>query len=372
MRTVVVSDLHLGSRTGRDVARDADIRARLLELLEDADRIVLLGDVVELRGLPAHAALERAGPALADIGDAAGDAEILVVPGNHDHRLLGEWIEGRRRRGDARLAVEQTARPGRSGPLARFARRLGAGEVTLAYPGVYLRPDVYATHGHYLDCHNTVPAIEALAAAATARVTRSLGGKALDADDYEATLAPMYAFVHELSQRIRDGTSPQGAGASLRIWRRLNPPDDRLTASRLVLGRVLIPGAVRGVNRAGLGPFESDLSPAAIRRAALKAMGQVADRLGIEARHVVFGHSHRAGPMPGDDDRDGWAAPGGRRLHNSGCWVYEPDFIGPSGSDHPHWPGGALVLDDDGEPRIERLLRDVPASRLEAVVDGNA
>ena len=28
--------------------------------------------------------------------------------------------------------------------------------VQLAYPGVWLRDDVYATHGHYLDCHSEV------------------------------------------------------------------------------------------------------------------------------------------------------------------------------------------------------------------------
>ena len=30
----------------------------------------------------------------------------------------------------------------------------------LAYPGVWLRPDVYATHGHYVDLHITVPSFE--------------------------------------------------------------------------------------------------------------------------------------------------------------------------------------------------------------------
>ena len=42
-------------------------------------------------------------------------------------------------------------------------------ELTLAYPGLRLRPDVYATHGHYLDLHLTVPRLESIAASAMGR-----------------------------------------------------------------------------------------------------------------------------------------------------------------------------------------------------------
>ena len=30
-------------------------------------------------------------------------------------------------------------------------------------------------------------------------------------------------------------------------------------------------------------------------------MGRVADTLAPNAEHVIFGHTHRAGPFPGDD-----------------------------------------------------------------------
>ena len=42
--------------------------------------------------------------------------------------------------------------------------------VRVAYPGVWLRDDVYATHGHYIDRHITVPMLERLAAGAMRRV----------------------------------------------------------------------------------------------------------------------------------------------------------------------------------------------------------
>ena len=356
MRTLVVSDLHLGSSSDRDVLRRPQPREALLAAVERADRLVLLGDVLELRGLSARDALERSRPALAELGEAAGDTPVVLLPGNHDHRLAAEWIDGRRSRGSAELALEQSWRPGRSGLAANFARALGARELTLAYPGAWLRPDVYATHGHYLDCHNAVPALEPLAAAVTARLAGGLPAGRLAADAYEAALAPLYAFIHELSLRRPPPRAPAAPGASLRLWQRLNSGNRRLDLTRLLLGRLVIPGAVAGLNRAGLGRFTADLSPAMLRRAALRAMGAVVARLGVEAEHVIFGHTHRAGPLPADDPADGWERADGGRLWNSGSWVMEPELIGTAGPRSGHWPGACLVLEDGGPPRLERLL----------------
>src|SRR4051812_49903744 len=64
MRTLVVSDMHLGARLERDVLRrDAPLRA-LLAALQDVDRLVLLGDVVELTGGRATGGMEVAEPVL--------------------------------------------------------------------------------------------------------------------------------------------------------------------------------------------------------------------------------------------------------------------------------------------------------------------
>ena len=49
MRTLVVSDLHLGAASGKDLALRAELRAPLIEALRDADRLVVLGDGLELR-----------------------------------------------------------------------------------------------------------------------------------------------------------------------------------------------------------------------------------------------------------------------------------------------------------------------------------
>jgi hypothetical protein len=60
-----------------------------------------------------------------------------------------------------------------------------------------------------------------------------------------------------------------------------------------------------------------------------------------------------------------WRTPAGTRLHNTGCWVFETHFMGrlPRG-ESPYWPGGAIALDDEGPPRLERLLCDLPQSVL--------
>ena len=43
---------------------------------------------------------------------------------------------------------------------ALMAEWASPARVRFAYPGLWLREDVYATHGHYLDCHLTVPTVE--------------------------------------------------------------------------------------------------------------------------------------------------------------------------------------------------------------------
>ena len=52
MRTLIVSDLHLGSVSGTDLLRRVELRAALLDAVADVDRVVLLGDALELRHGP--------------------------------------------------------------------------------------------------------------------------------------------------------------------------------------------------------------------------------------------------------------------------------------------------------------------------------
>ena len=59
------------------------------------DRLVLLGDVIELRQGPVRDALPPL-PPLAEVGEALRpSAEVVVVPGNHDHHLVDGWITRR-------------------------------------------------------------------------------------------------------------------------------------------------------------------------------------------------------------------------------------------------------------------------------------
>ncbi len=89
----------------------------------------------------------------------------------------------------------------------------------------------------------------------------------------------------------------------------------------------------------------------------MAAMGEVIERLGITADHVVFGHTHRAGPFPPTDDSDDWRTPGGTNLVNAGCWLYSPTFLTGVPNESPYWPGVSVQVDAEGPPRLERLLR---------------
>jgi hypothetical protein len=86
-------------------------------------------------------------------------------------------------------------------------------------------------------------------------------------------------------------------------------------------------------------------------------MHEVVRRLGVSAEHVLFGHTHRAGPWPADDASE-WRTPGGPSLVNTGSWVYQPHFLTGAPGASPYWPGTAALVDDDGPPRLLALLRD--------------
>jgi hypothetical protein len=39
--------------------------------------------------------------------------------------------------------------------------------------------------------------------------------------------------------------------------------------------------------------------------------------------------------------------------------VYEPEFLDRSPATSPYWPGGLILVEDSGPPRIERVLMDL-------------
>jgi predicted phosphodiesterase len=353
--TAIVSDLHLGIATGSDVARLPEVRARLVAALEGADRVLLLGDVLELRERPLAEALEHARPLFQALDEALEGRRVTIVPGNHDHQLAEPWLSRARVDGTPlALAAEWPVEAG-DGAAGRLAEWMPRTEVTLAYPGLWLRDGVYATHGHYLDVELTVPRLESIAASVMARLSGRHGG-CRSPDDYEAVLAPLYSFFFSLTQGTQRPLR-RGGTLSRSVWAAANDgAGSRL--SRLLLGRVTIPGAVAILNRVGIGPFHPDISGVTLRRAGLRAMAEVLDSLGVGAEHVIFGHTHRPGPLPADDDAE-WTTPGGARLWNSGSWLHEPVFLRSRPGDSPYWPGTVLRLRDMGPPEVDNGLRGV-------------
>ena len=70
------------------------------------------------------------------------------------------------------------------------------------------------------------------------------------------------------------------------------------------------------------------------------------------------------GPLAGDDPRP-LARPGGSpRIANTGAWVYEPPLLHRARPPHPYWPGGAILLEDDGDPRAVGLLDGLDPAAL--------
>jgi UDP-2,3-diacylglucosamine pyrophosphatase LpxH len=339
VRTLVISDLHLGSRLERDVLRVPEALDALLAAVDATDRLVLLGDVVELMEGRATQAMAIAEPILRTIGARVGaDREILLVPGNHDGPLVRPWL----RRFGGPVANETRVPPDATRGLERVVAALGPARVTVDYPGVWLGDRIWATHGHYLDRHLLPESAYGVSRGLLGRVPRD----GATAAEYErarsASLArletalsrtprPFAAAWDDLAELVRAATMPRLHRRMLR--RRLAP----LTA--LVLGQQM-------------------------RRASLPALGRVAHRLGVDADHVVFGHVHRLGPLPGDDPRR-WLGPAGRpRLANTGSWVYEALLLHRARPPHPYWPGGAVLIGDDGVPRATGLLDHLGAATL--------
>jgi len=356
MKTLVVSDLHLGASTGADVARRPELREPLVRAAAEADRVVLLGDVLELRDGPLHLPLAAARPFMEELGEAMGDRPVVAVAGNHDHQLVSPWLERRRRDGvPPPLGLEQVIPAEEASETAATLQRwLGRAELTVAHPGLWLADGVYATHGHYLDRHITIPSFERLGARVVDRILRGRGTQSKSVDDYEDALGPVYALLYAVAQAAPE----QGTGtsrASERAWGALVGDGGRRPMHHRLAAAVGLPAAVGALNLAGLGPLSPKLTGSELRRAALRAMGKVVDGLEIPARHVLFGHTHRSGPWPGDDPAD-WRAPGGAALMNTGSWVYARLFLTARPSESPYWPGVVAVVEEGQPPQLRRLL----------------
>ena len=354
MRTLVISDLHLGGRGGRDVLRRPVVLETLLEALDGVDRLVLLGDVVELLEGRPNAALADALPTLRRIGEAMAGREVVVVPGNHDHLLIRAWL--RRRRADEQPLGAATRVPrDATEALAELttALRPRGGRIRVHYPGAWLGPHVYAHHGHYLDARLTATPIARLVQRAQASETDDLG----PADAYELARAPSVAaaslVIRDLPEGFEEGVERIGGLAR--------------ALGKAVLGRDGVPSASAQARNERIAALGSVWLDRRLERAGLASLHRVAQDLGVlpRAHHVVFGHVHRLGPLTRDEALGPWhPEDDGPWLWNSGSWVYEPLLVRSTDSEGPYWPGGALLLDDERTPQVRQLLRDVPLREL--------
>lgn len=297
MLAAVVSDLHLGTHSGADLLRRPEVQARLFDALSGADEVVLLGDTVELRDDSLADSLERALPFFEALGAALGSRRLTIVPGNHDHRFAEDALRRTRHLG---LEHRFEVRPGDA--LEPVVRCMGGSPVALAYPGLWVRDDVYATHGHYLDCHSEAPTFECRARAAVERVRRIDHDGYDSPEDYERALAPIYRLIH---WGVQPAVVRGAAHAGRRLVRRWERP------------------------RA---------EPGARIRFGVPAMEQVVHNLAVDARHILFGHLHGPGR---------WETGSGAELVNTGCWVEDPVSVSP---------GTCVFVPPEGPPRLQSVL----------------
>jgi UDP-2,3-diacylglucosamine pyrophosphatase LpxH len=336
VKTLVVSDFHLGARLGHDVLRHPEPQRRLLEALDGVDRLVLLGDAVELMEGRQRRASAIAEPVLRAIGERLGpERSVLLVPGNHDAPLVRPWVRTRGRRIEPSTVVPLDA----TEALARVAGWLAPAQVSAQYPGAWLSNRVWATHGHYLDRH--------LFPVSGYGIARGLLSR--------RPLRPATPLDYELA--LRPTTGRFAGSMPLPVAAALSDVAELLRAATM-------PRVRRRLLNPRFAPFTAALLGLQMRRASMPALARVVARLGIDADWVVFGHVHRLGPLA-DDDPQVWSGPHGRpRLANTGSWLYEPLLVNRAVPPHPYWPGGAILLEDDGDPQVMGLLDDVPADQL--------
>ena len=309
-------------------------RRRLLDALEGIDRLVLLGDIVELMEGRARAALAAAAPVLRALGARLGaEGEVVLVPGNHDRPLIRSWI--RRQNGD--LARQGRVPLDASPALRSVCEQLAPARVEVRYPGAWLSDRVWGTHGHYLDRH-LVPV--------------SNWGRLRSGGEAVTRTTP---WQHERPGRVHISPVMRWLPGSVA---------SRIRATGAVVRATTMPALQETVLDPRIAPLTARLLSRQMERHALPALGRVVRDLGVETDWVVFGHVHRLGPLAGDSELD-WSDPeGGIRFANCGSWLYEPRLVHRVRPPHPYWPGGAVLLDPGRPPRAVGLLDDVPRELL--------
>src|SRR4051812_35316201 len=185
-------------RRRHDVLRRRPALDALLATLETTDRLVLLGDTVELATRRPRQAMPAAEPVLRAIGERLGTGrEVIVVPGNHDLALVRPWVRSHGRRLTADSPVPLDATP----LLEQLTRWLAPASVHVHYPGVWLADRVWATHGHYLDRHLLPESAYGIARGLLGRLPSDGAAPA----DYEQYRRPSVTWVEGTVGRVLPG-----------------------------------------------------------------------------------------------------------------------------------------------------------------------
>ena len=335
MRSIVVSDLHCGDPYGCDLVRYDWAREPLLDLMEGADRLILLGDTWELSFQNLTVALQASRPFFDAVDRRCPGITVLILPGNHDHHLVVQGADERRERRALQL-------PDRDeflvGPAERILKRLCPSvRVRSAYPFFTDEAGICYHHGHYLSGH----------------LTDSLGWQTMDrlqwwiwrqprrqdnltAADYESLIAPLHELCYQVAQL------PDGVRAQKELERTLS----RLASiaglpSKLTRRAGSTFRSLMRREEGNLAPTASELHVAANRM--LDAIGRVAENLRLHeaADQLVFGHTHT--PLL-DGRHDRWPH---WRFHNSGSFFYDYRVSGMPDYWQRYWPGSALEIVDD-------------------------
>ena len=94
-------------------------------------------------------------------------------------------------------------------------------------------------------------------------------------------MRPLFAWLDAVAQPRPTGDAFNGQ-VTVKAWHALRPNAARgAPAAPSVGSRAGFPLAVAALNRVGLGPLRADISRDTLRRSGLRAMGEVAHRLGV-------------------------------------------------------------------------------------------
>lgn len=196
-----ISDLHLGDP--RSLVDDAEGRAVLVERIAEACKergvhtLVLDGDVLELALASEPAAFASARELFRDLGRVRGLARVVVVIGNHDHRLFEDIPDP---------LPEKLNREYDEG--TRFHREIAELEtplrVTVVYPGwtVPVKDGfVHFTHGHYFD-RVVTPAFDETKSVAEVEEANQAWWSFLNAGGVNKTVRDLYRAAYHFGHHV--------------------------------------------------------------------------------------------------------------------------------------------------------------------------